>query len=78
MIRALYPVLLILITLPLLAAEVFTLELYNDKGLAGQIVTTVEDDKNQSVEFKLEWNNRRISITESYQLDDHGLRLVRR
>jgi len=73
MIRALYSALLILITQPSLAAEVFTTELYNDKGLAGQIITTVEDDKNQNVEFKLEWNNRRVSITESYQLDDAGL-----
>jgi hypothetical protein len=55
------------------ATEVFTTELYNDKGLAGQIVTTVKDDNSQSVDFKLEWNNRRVSIKEHYQLDDRGI-----
>jgi imidazolonepropionase-like amidohydrolase len=73
MIRALVSALFVLATQPLIAAEVITTELYNDKGLAGHLITTVEDDKNQNVEFKLEWNNRRILITESYQLDERGL-----
>ena len=55
------------------AEEVFTTELYNDKGLAGKIVTTVGDDNSQSVDFRLEWNNRRVSIQEHYQLDERGM-----
>ena len=36
-------------------------------------MTTVKDDNSQSVDFKLEWNNRRVSIKEHYQLDDRGI-----
>ncbi len=73
MLRTLLLTLLFVFTHSAIATEVFTTELYNDKGLAGQIVTTVVDDNNQDVEFKLEWNNRRISIKEKYQLDERGL-----
>jgi len=73
MLRNLLFTLLIVMTQTATATEVFTTDLYNDKGLAGQIVTTVVDDNSQNVEFKLEWNNRRISIQEHYQLDDRGL-----
>ena len=73
MLRTLLVTLLFVFTHSAIATEVFTTELYNDKGLAGQIVTTVVDDNNQDVEFKLEWNNRRISIKEKYQLDERGL-----
>lgn len=73
MIRSSYFALFILFTQISFAAEIYTTELYNDKGLAGQIITTVVDEKNQNVEFKLEWNNRRISIVENYQLDANGM-----
>ena len=73
MLRTLLLTLLVVFTHSAIATEVFTTELYNDKGLAGQIVSTVGDDNSQNVEFKLEWNNRRISIKEKYQLDERGL-----
>jgi len=73
MLRTFPITLLLIVTQSAIASEVFTTELYNDKGLAGQIVTTVEDDNSQSVDFKLEWNNRRIAIKEQYQLDERGM-----
>ena len=60
--RALLFTLTLLISHSATAEETFTTELYNDKGLAGKVVTTVTDENNQSVDFKLEWNNRRVSI----------------
>jgi len=73
MLRALLFTSILVIAQSAAATEIFTTELYNDKGLAGTIVTTVSDDHNQSVDFKLEWNNRRVSIKENYQLDDRGI-----
>ena len=65
--RTLLLTLVLAMTPSVFAAETITTDLYNDKGLAGQLITTVQDDKNQNVDFKLEWNNRRVSINEKYQ-----------
>ncbi len=73
MLRTFLLTLILVMTQPATAEEVFTTELHNDKGLAGKIVTTVGDDQSQSVDFKLEWNNRRVSIQEKYQLDERGI-----
>ena len=73
MLRTLGFTLILTMTPSVFAAETITTDLYNDKGLAGKLVTTVEDDQNQSVDFRLEWNNRRISIQERYQLDERGI-----
>jgi hypothetical protein len=73
MLRTLLFTLVLAVTQSAFAAETITTDLYNDKGLAGQLVTTVEDDQNQNVDFKLEWNNRRVSINEKYQLDERGI-----
>jgi hypothetical protein len=73
MLRTLLLTLTLAMTQVATAEEVFTTDLYNDKGLAGKIVTTVGDDRSQSVDFKLEWNNRRVSINEQYQLDERGI-----
>ncbi|NVK87979.1 MAG: amidohydrolase family protein [Gammaproteobacteria bacterium] len=58
--------------LPLAAKQTIVLELYNDKGLMGKQVTEVTNDNALTSTTELSWNNRRLTLEESYELNDKG------
>jgi len=62
----------VLFTSNLYASQTLVLELYNDKGLMGKQITTIPDNQQLSSKTELSWNNRRLTMDESYRLNDKG------
>ncbi len=54
------------------ADKTIVMELYNDKGLMGKQITKVPDEQNISATTELSWNNRRLTMEESYRLNEKG------
>jgi hypothetical protein len=64
--------LVVISSLMVSAEQSIVLELYNDKGLMGKHVTTFSDSSNLNATTELSWNNRRLTMEETYHLNEQG------
>ncbi len=72
MFRSTVLLLLFATTAALASSKTVTLELYNDKGLMGTQVTEIADPQSINSSTTLAWNNRRVSMMESYKTNKQG------
>ncbi|MEJ6475648.1 amidohydrolase family protein [Pseudoalteromonas piscicida] len=54
-------------------ADTITNNVYSEKGLAGTLTQEQIDDQNYKAKIEFGWNNRRILIDETLQLNDQGM-----